>query len=102
MTKKEERKLIYNKYNGRCAYCGNILPNRWHVDHLKPVVRDFKYDKQKTKYISTGQCKHPELDIVENKVPSCPQCNILKSSFSIDSFRELIHGFIVSLNRDST
>lgn len=83
-----ERERIYKKSNGRCWYCGTKLKERWHVDHFKPVKR------------WNGKMENPELDTFENKVPSCPSCNILKSSMSIDSFRWLIQNFIKSLNRD--
>ena len=93
MNKKEEREFIKNKYGGRCAYCGCILPEKWHVDHLKPIIRDLE---------NKNKCEFPEFDTLENKMPSCPSCNILKNSMGIDSFRNVIKGFIKSLNRDST
>ena len=34
MTKKE-RELIFNKYNGKCAYCGCELKKGWHIDHIE-------------------------------------------------------------------
>lgn len=34
--KKSERIKVYNKFNGRCAYCGKSLENDWQVDHLIP------------------------------------------------------------------
>ena len=34
-----ERASVWAKYDGCCAYCGCALPDRWHVDHLKPVRR---------------------------------------------------------------
>ena len=37
MTNEEKRKLIFNKYGGRCAYCGYELQKGWHIDELLPV-----------------------------------------------------------------
>ncbi len=34
-----DRKTVYNKYNGRCAYSGTLLEDDWQVDHLKPRAR---------------------------------------------------------------
>lgn len=32
-----ERQIIYNKYNGHCAYCGQkITRKNFHVDHALP------------------------------------------------------------------
>lgn len=91
MTRKQ-RQQIYDKYNGRCAYCGCELPERWHADHKEPIRRN-----------PDGSMLHPERDnILNNYNPSCPSCNIVKNSLSIEHFRELIQGFVKSLNRDST
>jgi len=100
MTHKEEREFIRLKFNGRCAYCGNPLPNKWHVDHKIPVVRNKEFNYEKNKWVSAG-FENPENDNIENKIPSCPSCNINKHSLSVDQFRSLISGFIKSLNRDS-
>lgn len=89
---KKLREKIRQKYCGHCAYCGGVLSARWHIDHINPIVRDW----------IKGTCKYPEKHTIENMNPSCPSCNIMKGSMSLDSFRRLIGGFITSLNRDST
>ena len=89
---KQQRQSIKEKYKGRCAYCGDLLGDRWHADHIEPIVRNWW----------NGTCEHPERNTLANFNPSCPSCNIVKSSMSLDSFRKIIGGFITSLNRDST
>lgn len=89
---KQQRQTLRNKFDGRCAYCGDLLEDRWHADHIEPIVRNWW----------NGTCEHPELNTLDNFNPSCPSCNIVKSSMSLDSFRKIIGGFITSLNRDST
>lgn len=96
------RTLIYSKCNGRCAYCGTELKKGWHVDELKPVVRNFKYNKDKSKYIHDGTYKYPERLNINNQMPSCPSCNINKHSLSIEGFRKLIEGFMYHLNELNT
>ena len=49
-----------------------------------------------------GTCLNPENDTEANKVPSCPQCNRMKSSMSIEAFRATVGDFIESLNKYST
>ena len=90
MTRKEERQLIYNKYNGRCAYCGEKLKKGWHVDHLEPVKRTINGGEK--------SFRNPEKDSIENKMPSCASCNINKHSMSIERFRKVIAGYVTSLN----
>lgn len=102
---KQQRQALKEKYNGRCAYCGDLLGERWHADHIEPVKRYTKWiasDMFTQERIYENFQKHPERNTLENFNPSCPSCNIVKSSMSLDSFRKIIRGFITSLNRDST
>lgn len=89
---KQQRADLRNKYGGRCAYCGCELPDRWHADHIEPLVRNW-WD---------GTCQRPENNRLDNLNPSCPSCNTLKGSSSLEGFRKTVAGFITSLNRDST
>lgn len=102
---KGDREKVFNKYGGKCAYCGCELVKGWHVDEIEPVRRNWEHvynettgfhDKKITGYM------HPERLILENQNPACASCNINKHSMSLEQFRELITGFITSLNRDST
>lgn len=100
LTKKQERKILFDKYNGKCAYCGCDLPDRWHADHIDPVIRDIVYVKGKG-YTTGKDMLKPELDVLENKNPACPKCNIMKHSSDIEGFRCMILAFVKSLNEYS-
>ena len=39
---KKQREQIFNKFGGKCAYCGCELPIRWHADHIEPIYREGK------------------------------------------------------------
>lgn len=127
MTAKEKRELVFNKYAGRCAYCGCELKKGWHVDELLPVCRKTKWVKpgffnKKTglrkavmframdnpdyeyrggKWVYDGM-EHPERLHIDNQMPSCPSCNISKHSMSLEDFRKLIEGFRKHLNEFNT
>lgn len=77
-----------DKCNGRCAYCGEALVKGWHIDHVKPIVRG----------IESGKPAYPELDCLDNCVPSCPACNINKHSMTVEQFRDAIYGYVKSLD----
>jgi len=104
MTKKEERQFIFNKYNGHCAYCGCELKKGWHADHLIPIKRKLEWGKDKYNnsiMVTSKECERPEFDTLENKMPSCPSCNIIKHSLDLESFRRNIEYYITSLNNNS-
>jgi len=89
---KKTREEVYKKTGGKCAYCGCDLPKRWQVDHVVPVVRN----------ISTGEYLGEGTDNINNLLPSCPSCNIIKSSQSLESFREELENMYNSVARNGT
>lgn len=109
---KKDRDLVFNKYGGRCAYCGIELTKGWHVDEIEPVRRSKEYirdekgnriwDSIKRDYKTKSIVLHPERFTIENQMPSCPSCNINKHSGSLEEFRELIQGFMKHLNEINT
>jgi 5-methylcytosine-specific restriction endonuclease McrA len=101
MTKKE-RQFIFDKYNGRCAYCGCNLVKGWHTDHINPIIRDSKWNKDKKRFEQTGTCRKPENENLENYNPACASCNIQKNSFTVEQFRKNIKQFVSSLSQYNT
>jgi len=60
---------IWQKYSGHCAYCGTeITIKSMQIDHIKPLI-------------------FHGLDNIENLNPACKDCNLYKSSCSIETFR---------------
>lgn len=113
MTKKQQREIIFNKFDGRCAYCGCKLEKGWHVDEVEPVQRGWRYKLDESgepghyatdKYghnIKEYYMEHPERLNINNQMPACPSCNINKHSMSLEDFRKSITGFVNSLNQYS-
>lgn len=67
---KAERKQVYEKYNGHCAYCGcELKMQNMQADHIVSV------------YWNNG------TNSIENYNPSCRMCNFYKSTLSIEEFR---------------
>lgn len=125
---KPARKAIYDKFGGRCAYCGCELTGKWCVDHIEPIMRKHKlvggyknkitgvfannstpvtdtfhdeYKYQDYKRVPDG-CHKPELDTVENSNPACFSCNSYKSTFSLELFREQVGQLVCRLNKYTT
>lgn len=106
MTKKE-RNIVFEKYGGKCAYCGCELQKGWHVDHLdscRRLTEDVQvlqpegvYPRYKyvTKFVGYA---NPNAHHIDNYMPSCPSCNINKHGDTIEEFRRSIEGYLRSLN----
>lgn len=125
--KKSDRELVFNKYSGRCAYCGCTLEKGWHIDEIKPVRRKRKlipagwfnkitglprlkhevaynnpdFEWKVDRYVADG-VMHPENFHIDNQNPACASCNINKHSMSLEEFRKLIQGFMKHLNEINT
>lgn len=96
MATKKQRGIVWDKSGGKCWYCGCDLLKGWHIDHLEPIIRDTiiipdTSDSQYShKSVSTGKCLRPHLDTIENMVPSCAPCNLFKSVYDVEFFRQEI------------
>nr|DAE29747.1 MAG TPA: RECOMBINATION ENDONUCLEASE VII [virus sp. ctyMK1] len=78
-----DRKAVYEKYNGHCAYCGKKINYKdMQVDHFVPI-------------------RSGGTDDFENLMPSCRRCNHYKRASNLEGFREKISQIPVKLLRDS-
>lgn len=103
-----QRLALFNKYGGKCAYCGQPLPEKgWHADHVEPVHREWykalrpkttaKFDEatQSVVMVVTDRkvgMERPELDRIENMMPSCRACNLDKHCMSLEVWRRALEG----------
>ncbi len=78
---KKQRETLKQKFGGHCAYCGCVLGDKWHADHVEPIWRGHTKD---------GQAKHPERDVLENHYPACTPCNLDKAAQPVESWRERV------------
>ncbi len=53
--------------DGKCAYCGEMLPTVYHIDHKTPVARGGTND-------------------IENLHLTCPRCNLRKGTMTHEEF----------------
>lgn len=67
---KNQRKQIYKKYDGHCAYCGKSIE-----------LKDMQSDHQESKYRGGD-------NNIENLYPACRRCNHYKRAKDLESFRE--------------
>lgn len=80
---KATRRKVYERYNGRCAYCGEeMLYTEMQVDHLVPLS-------------SYG------TDDLNNLMPACRRCNHYKRANSLEGWRKMLEEIPQKLERDS-
>lgn len=83
--KKELRIRVYNKYDGKCAYCGNSIEYKnMQIDHIIPK-KSFLFHVN-----AHGYDPKNKKDSFENLNPACRRCNHYKRSYSLEEFRVLI------------
>ena len=72
---KIDRRKVYEKTGGRCAYCGIPLEfNRMQIDHWWPqFLAHFEHDKDNNRF--------------ENLMPACQKCNIHKHGMRPEVWR---------------
>jgi hypothetical protein len=69
---KDTRRTVYQKYGGRCAYCGREIEYQaMQIDHFIPQ-------------------RAGGADEIENLMPACRMCNHYKRAHSLETFREYI------------
>jgi 5-methylcytosine-specific restriction endonuclease McrA len=75
---KQIREQVYQKYNGRCAYCGHeITLKEMQVDHIVPQ-------------------RLGGADSLENYNPSCRICNHYKRATRLETWRTVFLGELIS------
>lgn len=89
---KVQRAELRAMFGGLCAYCGCDLPEKWHADHIEPVMRDSDWVRgefgKPGKFVPNGILLRPERDHLGNYFPSCRACNIDKSCSTLEDWRE--------------
>ena len=92
------RRLVYNKFDGHCAYCGQPIEFKdMQVDHIKPALHSWS-DEDRERWAKG----HYGDDSLENYNPACRPCNFRKGTLSLEGFREALEHQLVCLERDFT
>ena len=82
----KERREVYDKMHGHCAYCGcDLRFEDMQVDHIIPLEG----------WSVKGS------DTLDNMFPACRSCNHYKSRSPLESFRKMLENMPYALMRDS-
>ena len=84
---KINRQEVYQKYNGHCAYCGQLITIKaMHIDHIFPY------------HLSHWQ-KDFDPNRFENLNPSCRKCNNFKHGLRLDGYNHGASSFRFELQK---
>ena len=65
----KDRQVVFDKYGGKCAYCGCELAKGWHVSKLLSEAPEVN---ERGEFVFKN-------DTIENKLPSCASCNMSRT-----------------------
>jgi hypothetical protein len=98
-----DRQLVYDKFHGHCAYCGDPLHiTKMQVDHILSKanflhhIENYWNVPDFLKHLTVDDLNHPD-----NLFPSCGYCNNWKNGFHLELFREELSLQISRLNARS-
>lgn len=79
----KKREVVYSKFKGRCAYCGDkILYENMSVDHITAKYRGSTHSEIRAYGLEKG------TNDIENLNPSCKSCNSSKSTFTVSDWKK--------------
>ena len=106
---KVKREVVYNKFKGKCAYCGEGLKyEHMQVDHIVPKSNyELTYSQKHIKCVSKRiprflrNLTTLDVDHIDNLFPSCRKCNNFKSTFYLELFRNELQLQLERANKTS-
>lgn len=94
--KKAIRILVYEKYNGLCAYTGKPLDDKWQVDHMTSKIKymwNVVYGGIGGYTVEGIQEKAKQVDDISNLMPALWIVNHYKRSLDLEGFRDRMMTF---------
>lgn len=81
MTKKQ-RQQIYEKFDGKCAYSGKPLDDKWQVDHVIP--------RNSHHYLVVSVDSPFDVDHMDNLLPTLRRLNHYKRAKDLNEWRQYL------------
>lgn len=98
---KKQKDALRRMFDGRCAYCGEVLV-KMQADHLLPVVRIHTDPWGRRLPVEQQRLMFPERNTVTNMMPACPPCNNHKGGYKLEQWRDVLQRSHEILARDKS
>lgn len=78
------RQKVYNKFNGRCAYSGKELDEKWQIDHVVP--------RNSHHYVLIEMETRQPFDVehIDNLIPCLRRLNHYKRNHDLEGWRRYL------------
>lgn len=96
---KVDREIVFNKFGGKCAYCGcDITSKTMQVDHYlsqRNFVTHVKNNWRIPPHLS--HLTIADVDHIDNLMPACRSCNKYKTANHLEAFRNDLMAQVIRL-----
>ena len=94
---KKLRKQVYDKFQGRCAYSGQPLDDKWQVDHATSKRKNFYNACYNYGDAEKFKERLDSVNKFENLLPACRIINHYKRELDVEGFRKYLADFHIRL-----
>jgi hypothetical protein len=98
---KKQREALRAKFDGRCAYCGEVL-TKMQADHLEPLTRVHTDPWGRPLPSADRKVMNPSANFVSNMMPACAPCNLHKGGYYLDQWRDVLSRSAAILAREKS
>ena len=95
----KKRIVVYQKYNGLCAYSGKPLDSDWQIDHMVSKMKHEYNSRILCPDVETLKERMKQVNHIDNLMPVLKIVNHYKRGFDLDGFRTYMNNFHVRLSK---
>ena len=94
----KKRTVVYNKFNGLCAYSGKPLQGDWQIDHMISKVKHEYHSRILCPDNETLKERMNQVNHIDNLIPALRIVNHYKRGFDLEGFRKYMSTFHIRLS----
>lgn len=95
----KKKDVVYNKFNGLCAYSGKPLTHDWQVDHMKSKIKHEFNSRINCSDINELNARMKSVNHIDNLMPALRMVNHYKRGYDLEAFRTFMSTFHLRLSK---